>query len=214
MNIIFNIINGLLNSLFNTTGDYGISIILLTIIVKLILMPMSIKQKNSFNKQQDIGNKLNEIKEIYKNNDEKIKEESQKVYMDSTKGMLGCLVTLIQLPIIYTLYRVIIKIPVAKGTMLIPWVTNIKLPDNYFILPIIYVLVTMIPLLLPYLPIIKSTYKAKMTLSNIITMAVFSIFIIIKAPIAIGIYFITSGLYTSIEEFVFRLYLKNKSVMG
>nr|MBK5236605.1 hypothetical protein [Clostridium sp.] len=52
MNIIFNFLSGLLNSIFNYTGDWGLAIVLLTVGVKLVLSPMSFKQKKSMQQQQ------------------------------------------------------------------------------------------------------------------------------------------------------------------
>lgn len=210
MSIIFNVLNVLLNYLFHFSGDWGITIILLTIIVKLILMPMSIKQKLSMEKQQDVAKKLEIIKEKYKNNAEKIKEESQKYYAESTKGMLGCGITLLQIPIIYSLYHVIIRIPVEAGTIIVPWISSIKIPDKYYIIPIIYVMVSLIPSILPYIPYLKATYRVKITKTNIISTLVFSVIIIIKAPIAIGMYFITTSICSIFEEIGFRIYMKNK----
>jgi YidC/Oxa1 family membrane protein insertase len=210
VNIIFNVLNELLNYLFHFTGDWGITIIVLTILVKLILMPMSIKQKFSFNKQQDMSRKLEDIKLKYKDNAEKIKEESQKYYVESTKGMLGCLVTFLQIPIIYSLYHVITRIPFEAGTIIIPWISSIKIPDRYYIVPIIYVIVSCIPTLLPYVPYLRAAYKVKITKTNIISTMVISLVIIIKAPIAIGMYFITTSLFSIFEEIGFRIYMKRK----
>jgi YidC/Oxa1 family membrane protein insertase len=210
VNIIFNVLNDLLNYLFNFTGDWGITIILLTILVKLLLMPMSLKQKLSLNKQQDTSKKLEEIKLKYKDNAEKLKEESEKYYKESTKGMLGCLVTFLQIPIIYSLYHVITRIPYEAGTVIIPWISSIKVPDNYYIIPIIYVIVSCVPTLLPYAPFLKAAYKVKVTKTNIISTMVISLIIIIKAPIAIGMYFITTSLFSVFEEIGYRIYLRNK----
>lgn len=210
MNIIYNGLNQMLYFLFNSTGDWGISIILLTIVVKLILMPMSIKQKISIEDQQDISKKLDEIKEKYKNNESKLEEETQKFYAESAKGMFGCLVTLLQIPIIIVLYQVITKIPYEARTILIPWISSIKTPDKFFIIPITYALVSCIPTLIPYIPYFKAAYRVKTVKTNIITTIIISLAIIIKAPIGIGMYFITTSLFSTFEELSFRFYLKNK----
>lgn len=210
MNIIFNLLNLLLNDIFNLTGDWGITIILLTIIVKVILMPLSIRQKISMYKQLDVAKKLEEIKVKYKDNAKKIKIESQKHYIESTKGMLGCAMALLQVPIIYSLYHVVTRIPVEVGSVIVPWISSIKIPDKYYIIPIIYVIVSLMPTVFPYIPYLKATYQVKMTKSNIITTLVFSLLIIIKAPIAIGMYFITTSLFSMFEDIGYRIYKKNK----
>jgi YidC/Oxa1 family membrane protein insertase len=210
LNIIFNVLNQMLSYLFDFTGDWGVTIILLTIVVKLILMPMSIKQKVSMEKQQDISKKLEEIKLKHKNDEKKIQEESQQYYTDAAKGMLGCMTLLLQMPVVYALYQVITKLPYEAGTVLIPWISNIKSADSLYILPIIYIMVSSIPSLLPYLPYLKTAYRAKTPKTVLITNVVFSLMIILKAPIALGMYFITTSLFSIVEEIGFRIYVRHK----
>ncbi|PRR79128.1 membrane protein insertase YidC [Clostridium luticellarii] len=210
MNIIFNLLNTLLHYLFNLTGDLGIAIVLLTVTVRIVLLPVSIKQKTSIVQQHILSKKISGIKEKYKNNKKKLESEMQKYYRQSTKSMLGCFVSLLQLPIISSLYFVIIKVPVNVGTIIIPWIASIKTPDKYFIIPLIYALISLSPNLLSYIKYLKTVEWVKMTKSNLIFIIIFSIFITIKAPVAIGLYFITTSLFSLFEEIGYRLYMKDK----
>lgn len=70
MNIISDLLNSSLNYFFNITGDLGIAIILLTILVRGLLMPLSFKQKLSMQTQLKLSKGLEEIKEKYKKNKE------------------------------------------------------------------------------------------------------------------------------------------------
>lgn len=210
MNIISNALNTSLNYFFTVTGDWGIAIILLTIFVRTILLPMSMKQKFSIEQQQGLSKKVEELKKKYKNNKKNLEIELQKYYTQNTKSMLGCLVSLLQLPIIFALYSVILKMPVNAGTMIIPWVSSIKLSDNHFIIPVIYTLSALSPNLLPYLSFLRASSCAKTPKSTLVLTCIFSIFIAIKTPIAVGIYLITTSIFSLIEELAFRLYLKSK----
>ena len=87
---------------------------------------------------------------------------------------------------------------------------SIKLPDNNFIIPMIYTLISLAPSLLSYFKIFKPLENTKVSKKSFIPMAIFSLMITIKAPIALGIYFITSSLFTLIEEISFRLYMRKK----
>jgi YidC/Oxa1 family membrane protein insertase len=200
----------MLSYLFQFTGDWGVTIILLTVVVKLVLMPMSIKQKLGMEKQQDISKKLEEIKLKYKDNEEKIKEESQKHYSDAAKGMLGCMTLLLQIPVVYALYQVITKLPYEAGSVIVPWISSIRSADSLYILPIIYIIVSCIPSLLPYIPYLKTAYRSKTSKTVLITNVVFSLMIIIKAPVALGMYFITTSLFSIVEEISFRIYVRHK----
>lgn len=212
MNIILNIFNTALSYLYSITGDYGISIILLTALVRVILLPMSLKQRKSIQQQQVLSKKIEELKIKYKDNKYKFEQEMQKHYQQSAKSMLGCLVTLMQLPIISSLFIVFNKMPVQVGTVIIPWVASIKMSDKYFIIPIIYTLVSLSPNLIAYIPLFKTVNAVKVEKVNLIITSIFSLLITVKAPIAIGIYFITTALFSLFEEIGYRLYMKNKCI--
>ncbi|MBW9146673.1 membrane protein insertase YidC [Clostridium sp. CM028] len=209
MNIIFNFLSSLLNSIFNFTGDWGLAIVLLTISVRLVLSPMSFKQKKSMQQQQRFAIKMKELKEKYKDNKEKLEAEVKKQSVQSAKSMMGCLVTLLQLPILMTMWSVFNKIPVSVGTYLIPWVSSIKISDSYFIVPLIYMLVSLTPSLLSYVTFLEIKGQATMSKSNIIIMAVAGLFVAKAAPIAVGIYLITTSVFNFLEELVFRIYMRN-----
>lgn len=75
MDFISSILQGLLSILFNFTGDFGISIVLITLIVKLVLMPLSLKQRFSVKKQQELAEKMEYIKEKYKNDTKELESK-------------------------------------------------------------------------------------------------------------------------------------------
>ncbi|MHC1685174.1 MAG: YidC/Oxa1 family membrane protein insertase [Clostridiaceae bacterium] len=212
MNIISDLFNFSLNYFFNITGDLGIAIILLTLSVRLLLMPLSFKQKVSIQGQQKLSQDLENLKEKYKNNKKRLDIETQKYYKENAKGMAGCLVGLLQIPIVFTLYNVILKMPMNAGTMVIPWVTSLKMTDSFFIVPIIYIISTMLPNLLPNIPFLKIATEAKVNKANILIISFVSILVSLKAPVALGLYFIASSLFSFIEEVAFRLYWRRKIV--
>lgn len=209
MNIIFSLLSGLLGSIFSFTGDWGLAIVLLTICVRVLLSPLSFKQRKSMLQQQKLSVKIQKIKEKYKNNKEKLNEEIKKHSVESAKSMKGCLVTLLQLPILMTLWSVINTMPVQVGTFLIPWVSSIKTTDNYFIIPLIYMFISLAPSLLSYITFFKIEGQVIANKSNITIMAVISLMIVKAAPIAVGIYLITTGIFTFLEDIAFRVYIKS-----
>lgn len=208
MDIISDLLNSSLNYFFNITGDLGIAIIVLTILVRLLLMPLSFKQKLSMQAQLKLSKGLEEIKEKYKKNKEKLDMETKKYYEKNAKGMFGCLISLLQIPVIFTLYNVILNMPMQVGTVLLPWVVSLKMTDNLFIVPMVYAISMLSPNILPYIPFLKITTQAKLSKTNVVITTVMSALITFKAPVALGIYFITSSLFSFIEEVIFRLYIK------
>lgn len=212
MDIISNILNFSLSYFFNVTGDLGIAIILLTISVKFLLMPLSFKQKLGMQNQQKLSNGLEEIKEKYKNNKEKLDIETKKYYEQNAKGMLGGLTSLLQIPVVFTLYNVILKMPMQVGTIIVPWVASLKMADSFFIVPAIYAISMLSPNILPYIPFLRITAQAKLSKTNVIITSVMGVLITFKAPVALGLYFITSSLFSLVEEVVFRLYIKRRGL--
>lgn len=94
----------------NLVGNYGFALILFTILVRLILLPLSIKQQKSMQQTQRIQPEMNRIREKYKNDKEKLNEETMKLYKEHNVNPAGgCLPLLVQFPIIIGLYQAIIR---------------------------------------------------------------------------------------------------------
>jgi YidC/Oxa1 family membrane protein insertase len=208
MNIIFHVLNQLMTSLFSIVGDWGIVIILATITIRICLLPISWKQKKSMNEQQKLSKKIEDIKERYKNDQEKQKEEITKLSSESAKSMLGCLVTLLQLPIMYGLYGAFSKMPIDVGSVLVPWMNNLKLPDTYCIIPVLAALVQLLPSIFMLFESVKSSKKNGLTIVQMILMGGLSMLFLVKAPVTIGIYWITSGLFSVLEQAAYNKMLK------
>ena len=122
MNSVFDIINVPLGYLFRGiytfVGSYGWTIILFTIIIKLILVPLNIKQQKSMKKTQAIQPRLMKLQEKYGQDKEKLSQETMKLYQEAgVNPMGGCLPMLIQFPIIIALYNIIRK-PMSYVMML------------------------------------------------------------------------------------------------
>ncbi len=91
-------------------GNYGVAIILFTILIKAILLPMMVKQQRSMEKTRKLQPLLNELQQKYANDKEKLNAETMKLYQKyQINPMSGCLPMLIQLPILMALYWVVKK---------------------------------------------------------------------------------------------------------
>ncbi len=98
----------IINPIYNFVGNYGIAVILFTLIVKVLLVPLGIKQQKISIKTKQIKPELEKIQAKYKNDKEKLNEETMKLYQKyDINPMGGCLPLLVQLPILLGLYRVI-----------------------------------------------------------------------------------------------------------
>jgi YidC/Oxa1 family membrane protein insertase len=89
-------------------GNYGLSILVLTIIVRTLILPLTLKQYRSSKAMQAIQPELMKLREKYKNNQQKLNEETMKLFMQhQINPMAGCLPLLIQMPIFIALYNAI-----------------------------------------------------------------------------------------------------------
>ena len=96
--------------IYNLVSNYGLAIILFTIIVKLILLPLTIRSQRAMRKTQKIQPLLAEIQQKYANDKEKLQREMTKLYKENNVSMTGgCLPMLLQFPILIGLYQVIQK---------------------------------------------------------------------------------------------------------
>ena len=145
MGIVAKPIGYLLALIYRLVGNYGISLIILTVIVKLVLYPMYAKQIKSTANMSDMSEKSKEIQKRYANDREKMNEEMQKLYAESGfNPMSGCLPMLIQFPIIMGLFALLrnpMKYMPNDPTLMFAnheeflWIKDLAQPDLW-ILPI------------------------------------------------------------------------------
>ena len=145
MGIIAKPIGYLLMWIYKLVGNYGISLIILTFIVKLVLYPLYAKQIKSSADMAEMSEKTQDIQRRYANDKEKMNEEMQKLYAEvGFNPMSGCLPMLIQFPIIMGLFALLrnpMKYMPAGSTMIFAnhesflWIKDLAQPDPW-ILPI------------------------------------------------------------------------------
>jgi len=105
---IYSFFGAILHFFYDLFGNYGLALIGFTFAVNVILLPLTWKQQKSSTKMQAIQPELTRIQEKYKNDKEKLNTEMMKLYQDNNiNPMSGCLPLLIQLPIIFILYRIV-----------------------------------------------------------------------------------------------------------
>lgn len=97
-----------LQYLYGWVGDYGLAIIVLTIVIRLALLPLTLKQTRSMYELQRIQPKIQELQQKYKDDKEKLQEETLKFYQENKVNPFGgCLPMLLQMPIFIALYQML-----------------------------------------------------------------------------------------------------------
>ena len=121
----------------NLIGNWGLAIILLTILIKLLLLPLTHKTYKNMEKMREVQPRIKELQEKYKNDQQKLVEEQMKLFRETgTSPLGGCLPMLLQMPIWFALYRTIWGSAELHRAEFVGWLSDLSEPDPYFILPL------------------------------------------------------------------------------
>ena len=103
-----NLFGYLLNFIYNIIGNYGWAIIIFTIVIKLLMLPLSIKQQKTLKKNTKIQAKMKEIQYKYKNDPERLNQATMQLYKDENVSPFGgCLSPIIQLVLILSIFYLV-----------------------------------------------------------------------------------------------------------
>ena len=128
----------LLNWLYKYLHNYGWAIVLLTIAMRLVMMPLSFKSQTTMRKTSDIQKKLHHIEQYYKNDQETLMRKRQELSMQAAPSLLiGCAVFLLQIPLFIGLSNVLRSSIELYQAPFILWIKDLSAHDPYYILPIL-----------------------------------------------------------------------------
>lgn len=123
--------------------SYGWSIVLLTILVKMILYPLTVKQVKSMKAMQELSPKMKKIQEKYKDNPQLMQQKVAALYKDAgVNPLAGCLPLLIQMPILMGMYYSLYNFHFEEGMEAFFWLPSLSEPDPIYVLPILSALTT------------------------------------------------------------------------
>ncbi|TEB13709.1 YidC/Oxa1 family membrane protein insertase [Pelotomaculum propionicicum] len=204
---IFNaIVNGmtwLLEMLYSLTvaiglPNYGLAIILLTILIKLILYPLTQKQMKSMLAMQQLQPKIKEIQDKWKNKDpKKAQEQVMQLYKENNVNpAAGCLPLLIQMPILIALYRSLFSFPYTNAAHAsFFWIQNLSDKDPYYILPVLAGVTT-------YLQSKLTTSSNDPTQKMMLyTMPVFIAWVSATVPAGLALYWATFNVASAVQQY-------------
>ena len=150
MDFLSNIMQSALTFFYNMTTsigfpNYGVAIILLTIAIKALMYPLTVKQVKSMKAMQDIQPKMKELQEKYKGNPEKLNKELANLYKEAgVNPLAGCLPLLVQMPFLIAIFFAIRDYQYAQLPPSFLWLTDLAQPDPTYILPVLSALTTYI----------------------------------------------------------------------
>lgn len=160
----------LLLVLYGLVKDYGIAIVLLTLLTKLVTFPMTHSSMKSMNRMRDIQPKIQVLRDKYKSNPKKMNEELMNLYRKEGVNPLnpGCLPIFLQMPIFIALFVVLRKAIELRGaeTILLPWVHDLSKAEVLIQLPFTIPMYGSNVALLPIIMAAVTYFQNKMTIKD------------------------------------------------
>ncbi|MFQ6703026.1 MAG: membrane protein insertase YidC [Alphaproteobacteria bacterium] len=126
-----------LNGIHHVVMNYGVAIIIMTILLRLLMWPLTRKSYVSMAAMQKMQPEMQRIQKLYANDKMRLQMEMMKLYQThKTSPMSGCLPMLIQIPIFFALYKaLLVSVQMRNAHFL--WISDLSAMDPYFILPIL-----------------------------------------------------------------------------
>jgi YidC/Oxa1 family membrane protein insertase len=123
----------IMNQIYKVLPTYGIAIIILTLITKIILFPLGNKSYKSMNDMKRMQPLMTEIREKYKDDKKKMNEETMALYRTyKINPMGGCLPMVVQLPVFFALYRMLYQAIELRHAPFFGWINDLSAPDRLF----------------------------------------------------------------------------------
>lgn len=144
------------------TKSWGLSVILLALLIYIILFPFTAKSTNSMRKMQELQPEVEALKVKYKDNAQKLNKEMLELYkVNKINPIGGCLPLLLQFPIFIALYQVFMRLVELKGAHFL-WIKDLSLPDHSIPLPgnipMVGSYINILPLLIVAVGLIQQKY--------------------------------------------------------
>ena len=108
MSSISNFLGYLLNFIYNIVNNYGLAIILFSILIKIVLLPLSIKQQKAMKKNAKMQVEIKEMQDKYKSNPEKLNQEMMDLYKrENMSPFSGCLSSIVQIVLLFAVFYLV-----------------------------------------------------------------------------------------------------------
>ena len=199
-----------LKKLSEITGNYGIGIILLTVLIRVIILPLTIKQEKSMKKMRDIQPEVDKLREKHKDNPQEMQIKMQEIYKkNQVNPMAGCLPLFVQMCIFITLFRVLNDANSIPNDATFLWF-NLKQPDALVKLPFtgMFSAINIFPLLNTVVTFFQQKMMSTGTQDSnpqmktmLYTLPLVILVMTYNMPSGVSLYWFTSSLLAVIQQF-------------
>ena len=179
------------------THNYGLTIILLTVIIKLLFVPLQYKSYTSMKKMQGIQPKVAAVQEKFKDDRERLNKELIKLYRDHKVNPVGgCLPMILQMPVFVSLFNILYMTIDLRQAPLGLWINDLSVQDPYYILPIVMGISMVVMQKIQPTTMDPTQAKVMLMLPALMT------FLFINFPAGLVLYWLTNNVLTILQQFV------------
>jgi YidC/Oxa1 family membrane protein insertase len=208
--------------------NYGVAIILVTVLVKLLLFPLTKKQSESTLRMQTMAPKIKEVQAKYKDNPQKMNAEMQALYKkEHYNPMSGCLPMLIQIPIFFAMYNLFNTHFDLRGAVFIPgWIPDLSQPEWIYKLPFTIPILGWTEIrLLPFIYVASQLLYGKIATPQdtgaggmqmkmmLYVMPIVFFFILYNVPSGLLVYWIMTNILTMGQQLAINKHLAKKKAL-
>ncbi len=184
-----------LNFIHGMVGNWGWSIILLTILIKLVFYPLNHKAGRSMAAMKVLGPKMEKLKQLYGDDRQKLNQAMMELYRTEKINPLGgCLPILVQIPVFIALYWVLLASIELRHAPWLGWIQDLSAPDPWYILPVIYAVSMFVQTKLNPQP--ADPVQAKVMLAMPIVFSIFFFFF----PSGLVLYWVVQNLLSIVQQ--------------
>lgn len=189
---------------YTWTGDWGLAVILLTLLVRLLLLYLNFKQARNQLMQVRMRPELDYIRVTHQQNQEVLLQETAKLYKHYRFGSMIWL-SILQLPIFMSLYQLFTHYGAVMTSAWLPWIVTFQQADPLHLIPILYALISFLTMLLPIVPMPnqeQSNFVQRLSMPLVFT--IIMLFMFWRSPVALGLYWTMNAICTLVERLFYR----------
>lgn len=188
-------------------GSYGLAIIAVTIIIRFLILPLTIKQLKSSRAMQKLQPQMQKLREKYKDNQQKLQEETMKLFQKHNVNPLGgCLPLLVQMPVLIAFYRAIMRSEHIREAAFIG--LQLGQAPNYFPAILLPVLTAVTTYMQQKVMGVQANPQMKMMMT---IMPAMIFFFALSLPSALSLYWVVGNIFTTVQSYFLRdMYQVNK----
>lgn len=192
---VTSLLTGIIEQLHGLTGNYGVAIIILTILIRVVLLPLTSSQTRAMKKMQQLQPEIQKLQKKYRNDPQRLNQETMALWREHKVNPLsGCLPVLIQLPFLWAFFAALRGYDFQADPSFL-WIPDLASPD---------------PWVLPILTGLSTYFMTRMSSANaadpsqrvmLYAMPVFLGWITRTFPAGLGVYWVTNNLFQIAQQY-------------